>query len=135
MVAASLIVAALIGLPFSPRTVVPVASSDLAVTATPAVFDPAAVTRAHATTIRVTPAVDGVLAVTVESQTGAVVATLADGIAARAGRARTLTWDGAGAADGRRRASVTRGAVRSIVTGVTASALPPASRRRAAWMP
>lgn len=100
MIAASLIVAALIGAPFAPRSVVPVPSADVAVAVAPMVFDPRSSARAHQATIRVTPAADGVLAVVVESGTGSIVETLAAADPASAGRTRTWTWDGGGAADG-----------------------------------
>ena len=100
MVAASLIIAAVLGAPLSTRAVVPVSSPSITAAAAPAAFNPSAVARAHRTTATITPAVSGTLTVTVESELGAVVATLASGVPVSAGIAGEYVWDGAGAADG-----------------------------------
>ena len=100
MLAASLILAALIGSPFMPRAVVPVASTAVTAAVTPAAFNPQATARAHMATVTVTPLVSGTATTVVENETGTVVATLATGAPLTAGLPETYTWDGSGAGDG-----------------------------------
>ena len=100
MLTASLIAAALIGAPFSPRAIVPVASTDVAIAVKPAAFNPTATQRRHTAGITVTPAVAGTLTVVVESGAGRTVATLVDRRPVAAGSTVRATWSGAGAADG-----------------------------------
>ena len=100
MVAASLILAALLGAPFSPRAVVPVNSAAVAASVQPAAFNPTATARAHVATITITPAVDGTATTVVESETGAIVETLATAAPVTAGTPVTYTWAANDAADG-----------------------------------
>lgn len=100
MIAASLIIAALMGAPFAPRAVVPVTSAAVTATATPAAFNPQATARAHSATITVTPQVSGTATTVVESPTGTLVETLAADAPATAGTPLTYTWSAAGASDG-----------------------------------
>ena len=100
MVAASLILAALLGAPFSPRAVVPVSSTAVSAAVQPAAFNPTAMARAHEASITVTPTVAGTLTVTVETDMGAVVETLANALPVAAAAPVSLTWAAVGAADG-----------------------------------
>ena len=129
MLAAPLIVAALISAPLSARAVAPVASPGVAVVAAPAAFNPAAVARAHESTITVTPTVSGALTVSVENEGGAVLATLAAGVPATAGTEQRFRWDGGGAGDGSYgvRATVVdaQGAISTAVAPVLIDTLPP----------
>ena len=100
MVAASLILAALLGAPFSPRAVVPVSSAAVSAAVQPAAFNPTAMARAHEATITITPTVAGTLTVTVETDMGAVVETLANALPVAAATPASFTWAAVGAADG-----------------------------------
>ncbi len=124
-----LLIAALLGAPFSPRAVVPLASPGVSATASPVAFNPGATARAHRTTITVLPTVSGSLTVTVESEAGAPIATLVAGTPVTAGVAHELTWNGADAADGAYaiRATVVdqAGAVSEAVAPVLVDTTPP----------
>ncbi len=100
MFATSLILAALIGSPFTPRAVVPVSSAAVAAVATPAAFNPAATARAHETSISVVPAVVGSATTTVETELGAIVATLGQDVPTTPGTPLAYVWTGVGVADG-----------------------------------
>ena len=100
MLAASLILAALVGSPFMPRAVVPVTSTAVTAAVAPAAFNPEATARAHQATITVTPAVAGTATTVVENETGGIVATLATAVPVTPGVPATYTWDGTGVADG-----------------------------------
>lgn len=130
MIAASLIIAALMGAPFAPRAVVPVASPSVAATAVPAAFNPQATARAHVTSITVTPAVPGAATTVIESPTGTIIATLGTAVPVTAGTPLEYTWDGAGAADGTYgvRVSLTdaQGATSDTVVPVTVDTTAPA---------
>lgn len=100
MLATTLIVAALIGSPFTPRAVVPVTSPVLTVSAIPSVFNPLAKTRATETTVVVVPAVAGTLSVDVVLSSGPVLGNLLPAKPVLAGTTTTVRWDGSGAVDG-----------------------------------
>ena len=129
MFATPLLIAALLGAPFSTRAVVPLSSPGVSAVASPVAFNPQATARAHRTTIIVTPTVTGTLTVTVESEAGAPIATLVAGTPVTAGIDQELTWDGAGAGDGAYgiRATVVdqAGAVSEAVAPVLIDTQPP----------
>lgn len=130
MVAASLIIAALLGTPFAPRAIVPVPSGAVAAVVQPAAFNPTATARAHQATITVTPTVAGTATTVVESTTGTVVATLGLSVPVTAGTPVLYTWPGAGAPDGTYGVRVTlmdaQGAISEAVTPVIVDSTPPA---------
>ncbi|MGI9188291.1 MAG: polysaccharide deacetylase family protein, partial [Gaiellales bacterium] len=129
MVAASLIIAALLGAPFAPRAVVPVSSPTVAATVVPAAFNPQATARAHAASVSITPAVAGTMTTVVEGPTGVVVETLRTSVPVTAGVAVSYTWAATGAADGTYGIHVTltdpQGAVTDTVVPVTVDTTAP----------
>ena len=100
MVAASLILAALMGAPFSPRAVVPVTSAAVAASVQPAAFNPSATARAHVAKITIIPAIAGTATTVIENQTGAIVETLGTAVPVVAATPIEYTWAGTGVADG-----------------------------------
>ena len=100
MVAASLILAALLGAPFSPRSVVPVTSAAVTASVQPAAFNPSATARAHVAKITITPAIAGTATTVIENQTGAIVETLGTAVPVAAAAPIEYTWAGTGVADG-----------------------------------
>lgn len=100
MVAASLIIAALMGAPFAPRAVVPVSSPVVSATVVPAAFNPQATARAHTASITITPAAAGTATTVVESPTGVVVETLGTNTPVTANTPVEYTWAATGATDG-----------------------------------
>ena len=121
MLATTLIVAALIGSPFTPRAVVPVTSPTIAITATPTAFNPQASARATETAIVVVASVAGTLSVDVVTEAGPVYSNLVPATPVTAGSTTTATWDGAGAVDGSYGIQVTL----VDAAGVTSQALTP----------
>ena len=121
MLATTLIVAALIGSPFTPRAVVPVTSPTIAITATPTAFNPQASARASETAIEVVASVAGTLSVDVVTEAGPVYGNLVPATPVTAGSTTTVSWDGAGAVDGAYGIQVTL----VDATGVTSQALTP----------
>ena len=129
MLATTLIVAALLGSPFTPRAVVPVTSPSLSVTATPAVFNPQATSRAAATTVVIVSTETGTIRVDVTNDDGLLVANLLAETPVVAGSSTSLSWDGGGVADGTYGIQVTLvdplGATRQSLTPVVVDASAP----------
>ncbi len=121
MLATTLIVAALIGSPFTPRAMVPVTSPTIAITTTPSAFNPQASARASETVIVVVASVAGTLRVDVVTEAEPVYENVVPATLVTAGSITTVTWDGAGAVDG------TYGLQVTLVdtAGVTSQALTP----------
>ena len=119
--ATTLLVAALIGSPFTPRAVVPVTSPTIAITATPSAFNPQASARASRTVIVVVASVAGTLSIDVVTAAGVVQGSLLLATPVAVGSTTTVNWAGAGTIDG------TYGIQATLVdaAGVTSQSLTP----------
>ena len=100
MLAATLIAAALLGSPFTPRAIVPVTTPVLSVSATPSAFNPDATTRASSAAIEIVPVVAGTLSVNIVTEDGLLIASLVNATSVSAGSNTRLSWDGGGLSDG-----------------------------------
>lgn len=135
MLASAAVALTLFAAPAATLPIAPVTSPAVAAQAVPAAFDPAAQPRANRSTITVTAQAAGQLQVDVVTAGGIVIAPLLPATPVAAGEARTLAWDGGGAADGhyavRARLTDAAGAVQEALTPVTLDATDPVVRAQA----